>query len=105
MPGSIVPRPGFPSFCHELAAAMAFPASRIRFQTSAAGNRGCTVKWDCGLMADEKKRKDAQQEEDVVGKAYDGRLMRRLVTYLYPYKWAAATSLLAILLKATPDAL
>jgi ATP-binding cassette subfamily B protein len=47
----------------------------------------------------------AQQEEDIVGKAYDGRLMRRLLRYLYPYKWAAAISLVAILLKASADVL
>jgi ATP-binding cassette subfamily B protein len=45
------------------------------------------------------------QDDDVVGKAYDGRLMRRLLTYLYPYKWAAAISLVAILIKATCDVL
>ncbi|HEY3874235.1 MAG TPA: ABC transporter transmembrane domain-containing protein, partial [Candidatus Kapabacteria bacterium] len=26
-------------------------------------------------------------EEEILGKAYDARLMRRLVTYLQPYKW------------------
>src|ERR1700691_4812017 len=47
----------------------------------------------------------AQQDEDVVGKAYDSRLMRRLITYLYPYKWACFTSIVAILLKAGADVL
>ncbi len=47
----------------------------------------------------------AQQEDDVVGKAYDGRLMRRLLTYLRPYKLVAAGSLVAILLKAGIDVL
>ncbi len=42
-------------------------------------------------------------EDDVVGKAYDGRLMRRLLTYLYPYKWTAVLSLAAILIKAAAD--
>jgi ATP-binding cassette, subfamily B, multidrug efflux pump len=32
-------------------------------------------------------------EEDVLGKAYDGRLMRRLVRYLRPYRAAVAVSL------------
>jgi ATP-binding cassette subfamily B protein len=45
------------------------------------------------------------QEEEVLGKAYDGRLMRRLLTYLRPYKWQSAVSLVAILLKATFDVL
>jgi ATP-binding cassette subfamily B protein len=43
------------------------------------------------------------QDDDVVGKAYDGRLMRRLLTYLYPYKWTAFLSLAAILIKAAAD--
>ncbi len=45
----------------------------------------------------------APQDDDVVGKAYDGRLMRRLLTYLYPYKWTAFLSLAAILIKAAAD--
>ena len=46
-----------------------------------------------------------QQDDDVVGKAYDGRLMRRLLTYLRPYKAIAALSLVAIILKAGLDVL
>ena len=46
-----------------------------------------------------------QQDDDVVGKAYDGRLMRRLLTYLRPYKAIAFVSLVAILLKAVFDVL
>ena len=46
-----------------------------------------------------------QHDDDVVGKAYDGRLMRRLLTYLRPYKAIAAVSLVAILLKAGIDVL
>jgi ATP-binding cassette subfamily B multidrug efflux pump len=56
-------------------------------------------------MAEEQKHKDAQQEDDVIGKAYDGRLMRRLIKYLYPYKWQACVSLVAILIKAASDVL
>jgi ATP-binding cassette subfamily B protein len=50
-------------------------------------------------------RKQQAHEEDVVGKAYDSRLMRRLLTYLRPYKLQAAISLVAILLKAGFDIL
>ena len=32
-------------------------------------------------------------EEEVLGKAYDSRLMRRLLRYLWPYKWYALTAL------------
>ncbi|HJX84284.1 MAG TPA: ABC transporter ATP-binding protein [Candidatus Angelobacter sp.] len=39
------------------------------------------------------------QEEEVLGKAYDGRLMKRLMGYLRPYKWQAGTALASILLK------
>src|SRR6266852_7304403 len=39
-------------------------------------------------------------EEEVLGKAYDARLMRRLLTYLWPYKWHALTSLVLTILTA-----
>ncbi len=51
------------------------------------------------------EQKPQQQDDDVVGKAYDGRLMRRLITYLRPYKLQAGISLAAILLKAGSDVL
>ena len=41
----------------------------------------------------------SDQEEEVLGKAYDGRLMRRLLTYLRPYKWHVVVALAAIVLK------
>ena len=39
-------------------------------------------------------------EEEVLGKAYDSRLMRRLVTYLRPYKPAVALAFVLILLES-----
>lgn len=45
------------------------------------------------------------QDDDVVGKAYDSRLMRRLLTYLAPYKLQTGLSAFAILLKAGSDVL
>ena len=33
------------------------------------------------------------QEEDILGKAYDSRLMKRLLTYLRPYKWQTTIAL------------
>jgi ATP-binding cassette subfamily B multidrug efflux pump len=47
----------------------------------------------------------SNQEEEVLGKAYDGRLMRRLLTYLHPYKWHVAVALAAIILKSVLDVL
>ncbi len=47
----------------------------------------------------------SNQEEEVLGKAYDGRLMRRLLTYLRPYKWHVAVALVAIILKSGADVL
>ena len=44
-------------------------------------------------------------EEEVLGKAYDSRLMRRLLTYLRPYKWQVAIALIAIIFKAGADVL
>ena len=45
------------------------------------------------------------QEEEVLGKAYDSRLMKRLLQYLRPYKWQVGIALVAILLKAGADVL
>ena len=62
-------------------------------------------------MADAQRQKNAkddpakkpQQDDEVLGKAYDGRLMRRLLTYLRPYKLQTAVSALATLFKAATD--
>lgn len=42
-------------------------------------------------------------EEEVLGKAYDSRLMKRLLGYLRPYKWHVIIALIAIVLKAGAD--
>ena len=42
-------------------------------------------------------------EEEVLGKAYDSRLMKRLLGYLRPYKWQVALALVAIVLKSAAD--
>jgi len=44
-------------------------------------------------------------EEEILGKAYDSRLMRRLLTYLRPYKWQVGLVLTGILFKAAADVL
>ena len=45
------------------------------------------------------------QEEEVLGKAYDSRLMKRLLEYLRPYKWQTGIALGSILLKVGADVL
>src|SRR5438552_3938249 len=45
------------------------------------------------------------QEEEVLGKAYDRRLMRRLLTYLRPYRWPVVIALVSIVLKSFCDVL
>src|SRR5207253_2099588 len=42
-------------------------------------------------------------EEEALGKAYDSRLMKRLLGYLRPYKWQVAFALSTIVLKAAAD--
>ncbi len=37
-------------------------------------------------------------EEEVIGKAYDSRLMRRLLAYLHPYRWMVVLAVLILLL-------
>src|SRR5579872_4528190 len=44
-------------------------------------------------------------DEEILGKAYDSRLMRRLLTYLRPYQWQVAVALVAIIFKAVADVL
>jgi ATP-binding cassette subfamily B protein len=48
---------------------------------------------------------DAHQEEEVLGKAYDSRLMKRLLAYLAPYKWQTLLAIAGILIKAGADVL
>lgn len=45
------------------------------------------------------------QEEEVLGKAYDSRLMARLLKYLRPYRSQVAIALVSILLKSFADVL
>src|SRR5271163_3856981 len=62
-------------------------------------------------MADEQKPKDSKQEppkksaldDEIVGKVYDSRLMRRLLTYLRPYKVQTTLSAISIIFKAGSD--
>jgi len=56
-------------------------------------------------MAETASKPQQQHEEDAVGKAYDHRLMRRLLTYLRPYKLVFFLSLAAIAVKAVLDVL
>ena len=45
------------------------------------------------------------QEEEVLGKAYDSRLMRRLLTYLRPYRWQVTIAIVSIVVKSFCDVL
>ncbi|HLV87470.1 MAG TPA: ABC transporter ATP-binding protein [Candidatus Sulfotelmatobacter sp.] len=45
------------------------------------------------------------QEEEILGKAYDSRLMRRLLTYLRPYRWQVTVAIVAIIFKSMADVL
>jgi ATP-binding cassette subfamily B protein len=58
-----------------------------------------TAEAEAAVQAEKKPSDD----DDVVGKAYDGRLMRRLLTYLRPYKLQTALSAAAIIFKAASD--
>jgi len=44
-------------------------------------------------------------EEEILGKAYDSRLMRRLLTYLQPYRWQVTIAIVSIILKSFCDVL
>jgi ATP-binding cassette subfamily B protein len=45
------------------------------------------------------------QEEEILGKAYDSRLMARLLKYLRPYRWQVALALASIVVKSFADVL
>ncbi len=45
------------------------------------------------------------QEEEILGKAYDSRLMARLLKYLRPYRWQVTIALISIFLKSFADVL
>jgi ATP-binding cassette, subfamily B, multidrug efflux pump len=45
------------------------------------------------------------QEEEILGKAYDSRLMRRLLTYLRPYRLVVTVAITSIILKSFADVL
>jgi len=47
----------------------------------------------------------ASTEEEILGKAYDSRLMKRLLTYLRPYRGHVVIALIAIVFKASLDVL
>ena len=47
----------------------------------------------------------SHQEEEVLGKAYDSRLMKRLLAYLRPYRFKVLIALTSIILKAGADVL
>lgn len=42
-------------------------------------------------------------DDEILGKAYDGRLMRRLMTYLRPYRWLVVAGVVLLLLGAVAD--
>src|SRR5512141_2201868 len=44
-------------------------------------------------------------EEEVLGKAYDARLMRRLLKYLRPYRWHVVTGILLSILMSAMEAI
>ena len=44
-------------------------------------------------------------EEEVIGKAYDSRLMRRLLAYLHPYRWMVLLAVLILLLGSVAELL
>src|ERR1700754_5125969 len=53
--------------------------------------------------ASKEPAKKPSQDDEIMGKAYDGRLMRRLLTYLRPYRLQVVLSAFAILIKAATD--
>ncbi len=55
------------------------------------------------MPEDKDKPKQENASDDVVGKVYDARLMRRLIRYLGPYKLQTGISAATIIIKAASD--
>jgi ATP-binding cassette, subfamily B, multidrug efflux pump len=62
-----------------------------------------TTKESRTAKAEPPKAAARAHDDDVAGKAYDSRLMRRLLTYLHSYKLQVAISAIATVLKAASD--
>src|SRR6202165_940776 len=43
------------------------------------------------------------QEDDIIGKAYDARIMRRLLAYVRPYTWSVLVAMLLLLVVSLID--
>ena len=74
------------------------------------GHPPSKIEWMAEKQPDPKPKepeepKPAAMDDDVVGKAYDSRLMGRLVRYLAPYKLQVAISAVAIIIKSAADVL
>jgi ATP-binding cassette subfamily B protein len=66
---------------------------------------GYAVSSAAGASSPRDYQNPMSQEEEVLGKAYDSRLMARLLKYLRPYRWQVAVALVSILLKSFADVL
>src|SRR5260370_41249924 len=80
----------------------------IRFSILAASfpiYLGSSFRSNLGARSPSHTQPSMAHEEEILGKAYDSRLMRRLLTYLRPYRWQVVIALLSILFKAFADVL
>src|SRR5260370_39372860 len=66
---------------------------------------GYSFRSDLGARRPSHTQPSMAQEEEILGKAYDSRLMRRLLSYLRPYRWQGVIALLSILFNAFADVL
>ncbi|SFS15580.1 ATP-binding cassette, subfamily B [Granulicella pectinivorans] len=76
-------------------------AAQVAADTVEAGAAGVSSAKTVEVKAEERKKPAG--DDEVMGKAYDGRLMKRLLTYLTPYKLQVGLSAVFILIKAASD--
>jgi len=62
-----------------------------------------TVTENKARIKTKKKLDDDAEGDDILGKAYDGRLVRRFAVYLRPYKWQVILALLLVLGTSAAD--
>src|SRR5581483_6047430 len=85
---------GQPKFDETFSIPSAVPTIYLRYPVGGVSARSSAQRSDS--MA---------QEEEILGKAYDSRLMRRLLAYLRPYRWQVAIAIAAIIFKSIADVL
>src|SRR2546429_408681 len=81
--------------------AKSWSVEHMRSCSPAAGIMRNSIGGSCWKKSWRETRRERKQGEESLGKAYDSRLMRRLITYLRPYKRYVVLALVLILFESS----